>query len=105
MTALLVGRQPILTAEAETYGYELLFRNGTERAMREYNSVEKTSHVIDASFYELGVKQVTTGKKAFINFSAEMLVNDYWKAIPKDKAVIEVLETVEPNAEVVQAKL
>ena len=48
--------------------------------------------VIDNSFGHMGLRKVTGGKKAFINFTRMLLVEDYGLLLPKDQVVIEVLE-------------
>ncbi|MCF7765827.1 MAG: HDOD domain-containing protein [Verrucomicrobia bacterium] len=101
--ALFLGRQPILDRHQKTYGYELLFRNGTENAFGNHDPDQATLTVIDNSFGHMGLRKVTGGKKAFINFTRMLLVEDYGLLLPKDQVVIEVLEGVEPDAEVIAA--
>ena len=49
----------------------------------------------------IGVAKLTDGKKAFINFTRELIVGGDVDLLPKDQLVVEVLETIEPDPEVI----
>jgi len=100
---LFIGRQPILDRRQRTYGYELLFRDGTENVFKHDDADRATLSVIDTSFGHMGLNRVTGGKKAFINFTRKLLVEEFGRTLPKENVVIEVLESVEPDEEVVEA--
>lgn len=102
---LFVGRQPILDRFQRTYGYELLFRDGTENAFGAVDADQATLTVIDTSLGHMGMQQVTGGKKAFINFTRRLLLEDFGNLLPKESTVIEILEDIEPDAEIVAACL
>jgi len=55
------------------------------------------------SFLVLGMQSLTGGRKAFINVTKNVIVNQYATLLPKELAVVEVLETVEPDERVVSA--
>ena len=55
------------------------------------------------SLFLHGLETLTNHRKAFINCTQEMLVSDYTGLLPKDMVVVEILETVEPDAEVLAA--
>jgi len=101
--ALFIGRQPILDHHTVTFGYELLFRNGIKNTFEELDGDAATSSVIDSGFLSLEFDAVTNGKKAFVNFTTATLKEEYWRLLPRDKVVIEVLETVEPDQEVIES--
>lgn len=100
---LFVGRQPILDRLQKTYGYELLFRDGTENAFGAVDADHATLKVIDTSLGHMGMQQVTGGKKAFINFTRRLLLEDFGNLLPKESSVVEILENIEPDTEVVEA--
>ena len=60
-----------------------------------------TSKVITAVFYSAEGEQLLGGNQAFINFPRALLTGDGAQVIPPETAVIEVLETVEPDEQVV----
>jgi EAL and modified HD-GYP domain-containing signal transduction protein len=50
----------------------------------------------------LGLDRVTSGKKAFINFTQRLLLNGIGFNLPKDLIVIEILEDVVPDKDLIQ---
>ncbi len=100
---LFVGRQPILDRAQKTFGYELLFRDGTENVFKNLDPDKASMSVIDTSFGQMGVRKITGGKKAFINFTRHLLLEDYGQLLPKEHVVIEVLENIEPDEEIIDA--
>jgi len=101
---IFVARQPIFKRDKEVFAYELLFRSGLNNYFDPLQDGEEaTSKVITNSFLLIGIANITEGKKAFINFSEEMLLQGYPSLFPKEIAVVEVLETVGTTPEVVLA--
>lgn len=98
-----IGRQPILDRMSQVMGYELLFRSGLVNAIGDVDLDEAASSVIANSLFFFTLEALTGGRKAFINVTEDALLRDYVTALPKDKVVIELLETIEPTAEVVRA--
>ena len=101
---IFVARQPIFKRNKEVFAYELLFRSGLTNYFDPLqNGEEATSKVITNSFLLIGIATITEGKKAFINFSEEMLLQGYPSLFPKEITVVEVLETVGATPEVIEA--
>ncbi len=99
-----VARQPILDLSKRTCGYELLFRDGTSNAFPDNIDGETaTSKILSNSFFSIGMDQMTWGKKAFINFTHETLVKKIPLMFPNEKITVEVLEDVEPDAQIISA--
>jgi len=98
-----VARQPILDADLEVIGYELLFRSGLENVFDADSPDRASSAVIADAFLTFGLEALTGGKRAFFNFSRRFVVGDFAQLLPRDQAVIELLETIEPDAEVIAA--
>ncbi|MDR0859055.1 MAG: HDOD domain-containing protein [Oscillospiraceae bacterium] len=100
-----IARQPIKLANGETYGYELLYRADTTAVAfdESFDGDKASSNTIITSFLELGITNVTDGKKAFVNFTEELLTSGLATLLPKEMLVIEVLETILPTKEVVTA--
>jgi c-di-GMP-related signal transduction protein len=98
-----IARQPIFDKQQQVYAYELLFRSGLTNACQHPDLNEAASKVIADSGLLLGTENLTGGKKAFINVTREVLVNELVHLLPKELTVVELLETVEPDAEVVSA--
>jgi c-di-GMP-related signal transduction protein len=103
-TETYLARQPIFDHRQKVYAYELLFRSGlTSNFCDETNLNHAASKVIADCCSMLGPQSVTNGKRAFINVTREVLLSDYASLLPKDIAVVELLETVEPDEAVVAA--
>ena len=100
---VLVGRQPILDRHNRTVAYELLFRSGMENRFDGSDGSAATTSVITNAFLTIGCNRVLGNKRGFINFTRELLVENKALLLPRDRVVIEILEDVEPDAEVVES--
>jgi c-di-GMP-related signal transduction protein len=102
-TDIFMARQPIFDERQRVFAYELLFRSGTDNFFTPGpNPDMPTSHVLSSGMF-LGMAQLTDSKPAFLNFSRAALVGDFAFTLAPSEVVIEVLETVEPDGEVVAA--
>ncbi|MEJ2154203.1 MAG: HDOD domain-containing protein [Desulfobacteraceae bacterium] len=62
-----------------------------------------TSTVLTNSYFSIGMDSLVRDKKSFINFTESLLVQKYPLLLPNDATVIEILENVNPTAELVAA--
>lgn len=92
MTDFLIGRQQIFDRDLNIYGYELLFRSGENTQVSLDNGAAITQQLILDAILEIGLKTLTGGTRAFINFTADNLLAGIAKCLPKDGVVIEILE-------------
>jgi len=97
-----VARQPILDDREQVYGYELLFRGGFDNFFNAKDGDAATRDVVD-NLFTSGTALLTSGYRAFINCTRHFLVNDYATLLPREQAAIEVLESIEPDEEVLSA--
>lgn len=97
-----VARQPILTGEEQVFGYELLFRDGTENCFRGLDLNAAARSTVDNSML-IGFDVLCAGRRAFINCTRDVLLKDYITLLPSGQTVVEVLETVEPDDLVIAA--
>lgn len=95
-----VARQPIFNREQQVFAYELLFRSGLENFLNEVNGDLATARVITNGFMLVGIETLTAGKRAFINFTANMLRNEIPTLFPPDLIGVEILENVIPNEKI-----
>jgi c-di-GMP-related signal transduction protein len=100
---LFVARQPIFDTHKRVVAYELLFRKGMSNSFDGSEENDATSKVITATFYSAEGEQLLGGKQAFINFPRMLLTHDGAQVIHRETTVIEVLETVEPDQQVIAA--
>lgn len=97
-----LGRQSILDRNQDLVGFELLFRSGQKNAASFLDDVVATSTVINHAFNELGLKTVLGKYLGFINVDKTMLMFDLIELLPQSQIVIELLETIEIDAEIVE---
>jgi c-di-GMP-related signal transduction protein len=97
-----IARQPIFTEQKGVMGYELLFRGGLDNFFSGSDSDMASRAVVDNLFL-MGVDVLTAGSRAFINFTRHLLVNDFGLLLPRQRVVVEVLESIEPDGEVLAA--
>jgi c-di-GMP-related signal transduction protein len=96
-----LARQPILNTQRDLVGYELLFRDGWENHFTGERdaAVRKT---LD-NCVSIDIESLVGGGLAFVNCSREALLGRLMMLLPAATTVLEVLETVEPDDEVVKA--
>lgn len=99
---IFIGRQPILDREQQLYAYELLFRRGTQNSAEVTDDLAATATVLSHVFSELGLEAALGPYLGFVNLDARMLMSDAIELLPREKFVLEVLETVEITPEVVK---
>jgi c-di-GMP-related signal transduction protein len=98
-----LARQPIFNRMKQLFGYELLFRDGFSNAFPQIDGDAATSKVLSNSFFCMGMDRISGGKKAFINFTEELLIRNIPLLFPKENLVIEILENIVPTDEVILA--
>lgn len=100
---IFVARQPIFTRRSEVYGYELLFRSGPENFYTATDGSQASAELITGSVLSMGLEQLTGGHFAFINFTRDLLVSDYYTLLDPEHTVVELLEDIQPDDEVLEA--
>lgn len=98
-----LGRQPILDAEWNVAGYELLFRSSQPDSRDPADSASATSHEIVNTVLGFGLDRLLGGKPVFINFDRVLLLEDWSALLPPDKVVIEIPSSVPPDPEILAA--
>jgi c-di-GMP-related signal transduction protein len=97
-----LARQPILNRSRELFAYELLFRNGIQNSCEGLDLEMASTSVLDTSFL-IGFEKITGGHPMFINCPRDFLLKDYISIFPAKSVVVEILETIEPDQEVIDA--
>jgi c-di-GMP-related signal transduction protein len=93
----LVGRQPIFDSRLEVHGFELLFRTAGP-CLPDGDAM--TADVLLHAGLDVGLDRLVGTKTAFVNAGRPYLVGEREIPLPSEQVVIEVLETVEPDEEV-----
>ena len=103
-STVLLARQPIFDRNLQTWGYELLYRNGPTNHCEDTGAPgQATANVIVNYLLNTGLNRLVGSALAFINVDRETLLGGNLVTLPRNKVVFEILETVEPDAEVIQA--
>ncbi len=97
-----LARQPILDGGLTLRGYELLARDSTGRFPEHIRGAAATSQVIIDALMEFGLENVVGRTPAFVNITREFAVGELPLPLPPDMVVLELLEDVEPDADVVR---
>lgn len=99
---IFLARQPILDRFNKLIGYELLFRDNERNIYQGEDGDKATIEVIKNSFINIGIEKVTGDKKAFINFTENILKSDIFEVLPAKSVIIEILEDIEPTEQLVE---
>lgn len=100
-THCFLARQGIFDKMGEIHGYELLFRLGSDnRFTGDSNAATRT---MVGNWLLHGFEELTGGSPSFLNCTREALVEGLVTLLPSSWTVLEVLETVEPDEEVMNA--
>jgi EAL and modified HD-GYP domain-containing signal transduction protein len=94
-----LARQPILDRSQELIAYELLFRNAQVGPANVTSDLSATASVISHTA-QLGIKKVVGEVRGFINVDAAVLMSDIFQFLPREKVVLEIIETVVATPEV-----
>ncbi len=99
----LVGRQAIFDRQMEVFGYELLYRDGTGNSANIMDGDEATARVVVNTFLELGIDRIAGNAYAFLNLTANFFLSQQYEVLPTENVILEVLETIAPTPEVLEA--
>lgn len=99
---IFLGRQPILDRNERIVAYELLFRSTLGNDANVADDMLASAQVITQAFTNLGVARVLGDKPGFINVSGDLLLSDMIELLPRDKVVIELLETIQVSAAIIE---
>ncbi len=94
-----LARQPILDRNQELFAYELLFRNADVSAASFTSDLSATASVISHTA-QLGIEKVVGDVRGFINVDAAVLMSDIFQFLPREKVVLEIIETVVATPEI-----
>ncbi|HHU22259.1 MAG TPA: HDOD domain-containing protein [Clostridiales bacterium] len=99
-----VACQPIFNTKKDIYGYELLYR--ADVSSEKYDATDGSSatrDVLVTAFSDIGIDKITGGKKAFVNFTSDLILEELPLIIPSRILVVELLEDIQPTEEMLMA--
>jgi EAL and modified HD-GYP domain-containing signal transduction protein len=96
----LLGRQPILNRDEKIVAYELLFRSSTTKNSATFlDASQASASVIIDTLSSFGLESILGPKWGFINLEQSLLMDDSVMILPKDRIVLELLETIQVTTE------
>lgn len=98
-----VARQPIFDRRMNVLGYELLYRRSMNNFYEGTSDSQATAEVINNAFLSMHFNELTSGTKAFINFSHDMLIKGIPLLLPRESIVVEIVERTKVNDELIEA--
>lgn len=102
MDKFFLGRQPILDREQKTYGFELLFRSANTLFANVTDYSQASASVILDSLTSFNYQELLGRHYGFFNVNEQILMDDALELIPRDQAVIELLETIEITDQIIE---
>jgi EAL and modified HD-GYP domain-containing signal transduction protein len=93
MELVQVGRQPILDRNLNTYGYELLYREGG-RGPAGMDGDQATSRTLLNTVMEIGVQHIAGPHKVFVNLTRTFFTHPSPLPLEPEQLVLEILEDV-----------
>ena len=103
MQDVFIGRQPIYNSKLDLVAYELLFRSGSENCASVIDGDSATGQVLLNTLVEIGLDNLVGERLAYINFTRRFLTDQDSLPFDKDRIVVEILETIEPDEEFIAA--
>jgi len=94
-----ISRQPILDVRRRIYGYEMLFRSGSENVFSG-DGEDATRDVIDQCLLLMPENEL---EASFINCTKQTLMAGLVTLLPPSTTVLEILENVYPDEELIAA--
>jgi EAL and modified HD-GYP domain-containing signal transduction protein len=96
-----LARQPILDVQGKAHGYELLFREGPDGGFR--GDAEAATRIMIDNAIVFGLRKLTGGTPAFVNCTADALVQNHVRILPPGMAVLELPSDIDVTSELESA--
>ena len=98
-----LARQPIFDDKYNVYGYELLYRDADQASFANVSDGNvATKRVLSDAITLFGLNTLTDSKPAFVNFTEELILEEFpTLADPKD-IVVELLEDVKITPKIIE---
>jgi len=101
-SAVCVARQPIFDDAMAVRAYELLYRASAEDLhARIIDGATATARVVVGSVAEIGLERLSGGADVHLNLPRELIVDPAALPLAPERTVLEVLESVRPDAAVI----
>lgn len=90
-----IARQPIFNCRKKVEGYELLYRDSlTVNQANISNGCQATSRLLSDAITVFGLPQLTNWRPAYINFTKDLIMNDFVLLAQPQDIVVEIVEDI-----------
>lgn len=96
-----LARQPILDRTQSLVAYELLFRSAPVGPANISSDVSATASVIEHAS-QLGIEKVIGEASGYINVDTAVLMSDIFTVLPRERIVLEIIESTQPTPELLR---
>ena len=104
MTDAIVARQPIFDDRQKLVGFELLYRHSEDATSASgATSTAMASSTVVQAILGIGLERLSEGERVWVNLSRDLIVERAWELLDPKAVVLEILESVTPDAEVIAA--
>ena len=97
-----ISRQPILDAQQELIGYELLLQPAGKGTSPPEHNAANAALLVCAAYAELGIRSALGRHKAFLRVDREFLHDDAIEALPPDGVVLQIVPDGVPDSRMVE---
>src|ERR1700722_16397235 len=97
-----LARQPIFNSQRVVYGYELLYRSSSANWFGVAQPDHACASTLDSALL-FGIDRLIPGSRPLDNGTRNSLLHELPTMLPQDRVDIEILESVQAEAEVIEA--
>src|SRR5688572_10519002 len=101
---IFIARQPILDVDGQTFGYELLFRDGRNDSVRIIDPNLATQTVIERSYLDWGMNRLIGEEFCMINADATLIKRGLHVVLPPEGVILELREDVPYDDETITSR-
>ncbi len=102
MIETMLARQAIFDKNLKVIAYELLYRKGDTENANVDDGNKATADVLTTALAITGVEKLSSGKKLFVNFTKDLIMEQVPTMMSPKHMVVEILEDVEPDEEFIK---
>lgn len=98
-----LARQPIFNGDCQVQAYELLYRDAQSLTKADFADGDRATQCLLSDAITLfGLPNLTNSKPAFVNFTENLILNDYIYLAKPDEIVVELVEDIPVTDRLIQ---
>lgn len=99
---IFIARQGIYDVNNNVIAYELLYRDSLKNNFNPLVEENEATYSVIQNISSFGLDNLTDNKKAFVNFTSELIKENIATLLPNDKVIVEILENVKPTSDIIK---